>query len=113
MRRRHVAGLRRWGPRIGRPTKVVGRPAGGAHRPQLPGVGLVWAWPCLNTGACLVLTGFALVLELHLVQLSLNRCYDIFCDFMLGQSVLATCILAQKHNLHFLEGEVWFRDFIG
>jgi len=27
--------------------------------------------------------------------------------------VLATCILAQKHNLHFLEGEVWFRDFIG
>ena len=36
-----------------------------------------------------------------------------FCDFMWGQSVLATCILAQKHNLHFLEGEVWFRDFIG
>ena len=53
------------------------------------------------------------VLPQHLVQLSLNRRSDIFCDFMLGQSVLATCILAQKYNLHFLEGEVWFRDFIG
>src|SRR6185437_7749336 len=103
----------RWGPRAGRQTTLVGRPAGGAHRPQLPRVGLVWAWPCLNTGACLVLTGFALVLELHLVQLSLNRCSDIFCDFMLGQSVLATCILAQKHILHFLKGEVWFRDLFG
>ena len=113
MRRRHVAGLRRWGPRASRPTKVVGRPAGGDHRPQLPGVGLVWAGPCLNTGACLVLTGFASVLGLHLVQLSLNRCSDIFYDFMSCQSVLATCILAQKHNLHLLEGEVWFRNFIG
>ena len=113
MRRRHVAGLRRWGPRAGRPTRVVGRPAGGAHRPQLPRVGLVWAWPCLNTGACLVLTGFASVLGLHLVQLSLNRRSDILCDFVSGQSVLATYILAQKYNLHFLEGEVWFRDFIG
>ena len=36
-----------------------------------------------------------------LVHLSLNLCSDIFCDFMSGQSVLATCILAQKHNLHF------------
>ena len=34
------------------------------------------------------------------------RCSDIFCDFMLGQSLLATCILAQKHILHFLEGKV-------
>jgi len=45
--------------------------------------------------------------------MSLNRRFDIFSDFMSGQSVLATCILAQKHKLHFLEGEVWFRDFIG
>jgi len=45
--------------------------------------------------------------------MSLNRRFDIFCDFMSGQNVLATCILAQKHNLHFLEGEVWFMDFIG
>ena len=113
MRRRHMSGLRWWGPRAGRPTRVVGRPASGAHRPQLPGVGLVWAWPCLNTRACLVLTEFASVLGLHLVQLSLNRRSDIFYDFMSGQSVLATCILSQKYNLHFLEGEVWFRDFIG
>ena len=91
----------------------VGRPAGGAHRPQLPGVGLVWAWPCLNIVGCLVLTGFASVLGLHLVHLSLNRYSYIFCVFLLGQSVLATCILARKHNLHILEGKVWFRDFIG
>ena len=26
--------------------------------------------------------------------------------------MLVTCILAQKHNLHILEGKVWFRDFI-
>ena len=31
---------------------------------------------------------------------------------MSGQSVLATYILAQKHNLHILEGKVLFRDFI-
>jgi hypothetical protein len=105
--------FKRWGPWAGPPTRVVSRPAGGAHRPQLPGVGLVWAWPCLNTGPFLVLTGFEMVLGLHLVHLSLNRRSDIFYDFMSGQSVLATCILAQKYNLQFLEGEVWFRDFIG
>ena len=64
-----------------------------------------WSW--------LDLSGFGVVLGLHLVQLSLNHRSDIFRDFMSGQSVLATCILAQKHNLHFLKGEVWFRDFIG
>ena len=96
----------------GRPAEA-GRLADGAHRQQLPGVGLVWAWPCLNTGACLVLTGFTSVLGLHLVQLSLNRCSDIFCDFMSGQSVLTTCMLAQKHILHILERKVWFRDLFG
>jgi len=106
MRRRHVAGLRRWGPRAGRLTRVVGRPAGGAHRPQLHGVGLVWAWPCLNTGICLVLTGFASVLGLHFVHLSLNRCSGIFCDFIPDRSVPATCILAQKHILHILGAKV-------
>ena len=75
--------------------------------------GLSWASYCLNTGAWLVLTGFELVLGLHLVQLSLNHRSDIFYDFMWGQNVLAICTFAQKHNLHFLEGEVWFRDFIG
>ena len=74
---------------------------------------LSWASSCLNAGACLVLTAFGLVLGLHLVHLSLNRRSDIFCGFMSGQSVLATCILAQKHNLHFREGKVWFMDFIG
>ena len=63
-----------------------------------------WGWP--------VLTCFASVLGLHLVHLSLNRYSDIFCDFLLGQSVLATYILAQKHILHILEGKVLFRDFI-
>ena len=68
--------------------KAVGptRPASAAHRPQLPEVGLDWAWPCLNTGIELVLSGFASVVGLHLVQLSLNRHSDTFCDFMSGQS---------------------------
>ena len=72
MGHRHVARLRRWGPWASGPTREVGRPAGGTHHPQLPGVGLVWAWPCLNTGIELVLSGFGSVLGLHLVQLSLN-----------------------------------------
>ena len=93
-------------------TRLVGRPASGANRPQLLGVGLVWAWPGLNTEVELVLSGLVSVLGVHLVHLSLNRYSDILCIFLLGQSVLATCILAQKHNLHILEGIVWFRDFI-
>ena len=92
--------------------KAVGptRPASAAHRPQLPEVGLDWAWPCLNTGIELVLSGFASILGLHLVKLSLILRSDIFCDILSGQSVLVTCILAQKHILHICKGEVWFRD---
>ena len=45
-----------------------------------------WGWP--------VLTSFGLVLASLLVHLSLNRCSDNFCDFMSGQSVLVTYILA-------------------
>ena len=63
-----------------------------------------WCWP--------ILSGFGVVLGQHLVQLSLNHRSDNFYDFMSGQSVLATCILAQKHILYFLEGEVWFRDLL-
>ena len=66
--------------------------------------GPLWSWPIL---ACL-----NLVLASLLVHLSLNWCSDNFCDFMSGQRLLVTCILAQKHNLHFLKGKVWFRDFI-
>ena len=62
--------------------------------------------------AWFVLAGFGLVLGLHFVHLSLNLRSDIFCDFLSGQSVLVTCILAQKHILHILEGKVWFRNFI-
>ena len=90
----------------------VGRPASGTNRPQLLGVGLVWAWPGLNTEVELVLSDLASVLGLHLVHLRLNRYSDISCVFLLGQSMLVTCILAQKHNLHILKGKVWFRDFI-
>ena len=100
------------------PTGRFGRPGRSVDLPGPPTApsssnGLPWASSCLNAGACHVLTGFGVVLGIHLVQMSLNRSSDIFCDFMSGQSVLATSILAQKHNLHFLEGEVWFRDFIG
>ena len=97
----------------GRSADQAGRPAFQWRQlPPISSAGLVWASSYLNTGVRLVLSGFGLVLGLHLVQLSLNRRFDIFCDFMSGQSVLATCILAQKYNLHFLEGEVWFRYFI-
>ena len=91
----------------------VGRPASGANHPQLLGVGLVWAWPGLNTEVELILSDVASILGLHLVYLNLNRYSDIFCVFLLGQSVLATCILTQKHNLHIVEGKVLFMDFIG
>ena len=85
---------------------LVGRPALATNRPQLLGVGLVWAslsdprwgWP--------VLTCFDSVLGLHLVHLSLNRYSDIFCGFVISQSVLVACILASKHNLHILKGKV-------
>ena len=109
-----MAWMRRWGPWAGSADQV-GRSVGlpGLQPPPTSSLGLSWASSCLNAGACLVLTEFGLVLGLHLVHLSLNRRSDNFCDFMSGQSVLVTCILAQKHNLHFLEGEVWFRDFIG
>ena len=91
-----------------------GRPA--TQWPQLPqllGVGLVCASSCPKVVARLVLTGFALVFGLHLVHLSLILRSNIFCDFMLGQSVLTTCMLAQTHILHILEHKVWFRDLFG
>ena len=108
----HVEGVRWWGPLGRRPTRVVGRPPSGANRPQPSSARLVWASSCLDIGVEPILTGFASVLGLNLVHLSLNRDSDIFCDFLLGQSVLATYILAQKHNLHILKGKVLFRDFI-
>ena len=97
---------------------------GGAHGPgrptspwcQPPAIFFLWAvlaslvWSML-VSACLerIWSGSWATL----VHLSLNFCSDIICDFMSSQSILATCILAQKHSLYFLEGEVWFRDFIG
>ena len=91
---------------------LVGRSALAANRPQLLGVGLVWASLSDPHLGCPVLTCFASVLGLHLVHLRLNRYSDIFYDFLLGQSVLVTCILAQKHNLHILKGKVWFRTLL-
>ena len=91
-----------------------GRPATQWRQPPpTTRCGPSWASSCLNAGVEPVLSGCGLVLGLLLVHLSLNQCSDIFCDFMSGQNVLAICILAQKHNLHFLEGKVWFKDFIG
>ena len=98
--------LRWWGPQAwsadqgGRPT------AQGRQPPPTSSNGMSWASSYLNTGARPVLSGFGVVLSFTWSVLSLNRCSDIFCDFMSGQSVLATCILAQKHNLHFLKGKV-------
>ena len=50
----------------------VSRAASGANRPQLLGVGIVWAWPGLNTEVELVLSDLASVLGRHLVHLSLS-----------------------------------------
>ena len=95
---------------MGWSTDQHGRPA----CQQLPppptiGAGLSWAFPSLNIEVWTVLSGFALVLGLHLVELRLNLRSDIFCNFLSVQSVLATCILAQKHILHNSKGKVWFR----
>ena len=98
------------GPRdqVGRPvcrsTCQVGQPTPASSSrlswASLSGPRLFWpVLACLNW-----------VLASLLVHLSLNRCSDNFCDFMSGQSMLSTYILAQKHILHFLEGKVWFRD---
>jgi hypothetical protein len=106
MGKRHVSWLRRWGPRA-RSADQVGRSTYPGHQPHPTSSGSVswaslfdphWGWH--------VLTSFGLVLGLHLVHLSLNHRSDIFCDFMLGQSVLATYILAPKYNLYFLKGKV-------
>src|SRR6185503_12918938 len=99
MGRSHVPWLKRWGPRA-RSADQVGRSACPGHQPPPTSSARLslaflsdphWGWP--------VLTSFGLVLGLHLVHLSLNYHSNIFCDFMLGQSVLATCILAPKYDL--------------
>ena len=110
MRGCHIEGVKRWGPWAGRPTRVVGRPHHGANHPQPSPGRLVWASPCLNTEVWSVLSQFGLVFGLHLVHLSLILYSDIFCDFLSGQSVLATYILAQKHILHISKGKVWFKN---
>ena len=113
MRRRHVAWLRQWGPRA-RSADLVGRSACLGYQPPPASSNRLSCAACPNPVglglSCLVLNW---ILASLLVHLSLNRHSDNFCDFMSGQSVLATCILAQKYNLHFLVGEVCFRDFIG
>ena len=92
----------------------VGRSAcPGRQPPPTSWSGLVLVSPYPKVEARAAPAGFASVLGLHFVHLNLNRYSDIFCDFVSGQSVLVTCILALKHNLHFLKGEVWFMDFIG
>jgi len=105
-------------------SKVVGPmgwPADQGGRPATP-----WRQPPPNFfwWACLVLLlskscGMACLNWIYfgswaaLGHLSLNRCSDIFCDFISGQSVFATYILAQKHILHISKGEVWFRCLYG
>ena len=98
-----MAWLRRWGPRAGLPVAPTA-PASSSGLSWASLSGPCWSWSVL---ACL-----SWVLEPLLVHMSLNLCSDNFYDFMLGQSVLATCILAQKHNLHFLKGKVWFRNLL-
>ena len=74
--------------------QVVVWPTQGANRPQLLGIGLVWASFCPKDVTWLVLAGFGLVLRLDLVHLSLNLCSDFIYDFISDQSVFATCKIA-------------------
>ena len=108
-----MAWMRRWGPRA-RSADLVGRSAYQWGQPT-PSSSDRLSWASLS-GPCwvwLVLACLNWVLASLLVHLSLNWHSYIFYDFMSGQSVLVTCILAPNHNLHFLEGKVWFMDFIG
>ena len=82
------------------PTGLAGRPGRSVGLPGLPTTptswsGLVLVSPCSKVEARPAPAGFASVLGLRLVHLSLNRYSDIFCDFVSGQSVLVTCILAK------------------
>ena len=79
----------------------------GSNRPQLLGVGLVWASSCPKVVARPVLTRFPLVLGLHLIHLSLILRSDIFCDFLSGQSVLAPCEIGSKSPAHILKHHLW------
>ena len=82
---------------MGWPVDQGGRPALPRRQPP-PAAG---GWACLGHllskscgTACLNWICFGSWATLG--HLSLNRCSDIFCNFLSGQSVLATCILAQK-----------------
>src|SRR6185436_11647361 len=90
----HVPWLRRWGPRAWLADQVGRSACQGRQPPPTSWSGLVLVSPCHKVEARPAPAGFALVLGLHLVHLSLNRYYDMFCDFVSGQSVLVTCILA-------------------
>ena len=82
VRRPHVAELRWWGP-LGRSTNVVGRSHSGPNCPPASSGGLVLASSCPNSETWPVLSGFASVLGLLLVHLSLNLHSNFICDFIL------------------------------
>ena len=93
-----------------RSADLAGRPTAQCRQPPPASAGgLSWASSCPKVEAWPVLSQFGLVFGLHLVHLSLNLRSDFIYNFMSGQSVLATCILAQKYILHFSKGKVWFR----
>ena len=73
---------------------------------------LVWASTCLIFGAWPVLSWFVLILGLHLVELSLNGCSNIFCDFMLTKVYLQPAYYLQKHILHILEVKCGLRVYL-
>ena len=81
------------------PTGLAGRLGRSVDLPGLPTAPNFLEWlvlvsSCPKVEARPAPAGFASVFGLHLVHLSLNRYSDIFCDFVSGQSVLVTYILA-------------------
>ena len=98
---------------------------GGAHGPgrsTIGSAGLPWPptvpnrWGLgLSGSPCLIHIGVGLswlVLLRFLGYFGPFEPKSVLWYFLWGQSVLVTCILAQKHILHILEGKVWFRNFI-
>ena len=89
-----MAKLRRWGPRASSANQVGLSTCPGRQPPPSSSNELSWSSSCLNAWACLVLTGFGVVLGLHLVQMSLDRRSYIFCDLMSGLHINSKTQLA-------------------
>ena len=94
------------------PMGQVGRPGGRPACPRLQPPPTAGGWACLGFllskscgTACLNWICFGPWAPFD--HLSLILCSDIFCDFLSGQSVLATCKISSKPPAHILKHHMW------